>query len=322
MKRRKFMTLLGGAAAAWPLAALAQERSQVVGVLSFGVPGDLPPAFIQALNEGGFVEGRNLAFELRFASRNFDRLPALADELVRQRVDLIFALGLPPALAAKAATSSTPIVFTMGEDPVKEGVVTSLDRPGGNATGFTGFANQLIAKRLELLHQAVPDATVIGFLVNPNNPNAAPDTKDAQAAVLAHGLGLRVLTAASAGEFEQAFATIAQERIGALLVGVEPFFWEQRQALTELAARHRVPAAYDRDIFPAVGGLMSYGTATAEGDRVTGNYVARILKGAKPPNLPVIQATKFQYIVNLKTAKALGITLPITVLALADRVIE
>jgi putative ABC transport system substrate-binding protein len=326
MRRRNFITLLGGAAA-WPLSVRAQQRPQVVGVLSFGMPGDrgtrlLTPAFMHALSEGGFVEGKNLALVLRFAAGQFDRLPALAADLVSSRVDLIYAVGLPPAMAAKAATTSIPIVFIMGEDPVKEGVVASLNRPGGNATGFTALANQLIQKRLELLHQAVPDAAVIGFLVNPNNPNAGPDTKDAQAAASAYRLGLRILTVASPSEFEQAFVTISQERIGALLVGVEPFFWMQRQTMTALATRHGVPVAYDRDIFPAVGGLMSYGTDTGEGDRVTGSYVARILKGAKATDLPVMQATKFRFVINLATAKALGLTLPLALLGLADEVIE
>jgi putative ABC transport system substrate-binding protein len=295
-------------------------------MLVFGTENDriqpLRSVFLQALSEAGFAEGRNIAFEFRFASGQFDRLPALAADLVRQRVDLIYTAGLPPALAAKAATATIPIVFAMGEDPVKEGVVASLARPGGNVTGFTGFSNQLIAKRLELLHQAVPKATTIAFLVNPNRPNAAPDTADAQAAAVAHGLSLRVLAARSERDFEEAFATISQERIGGLLVGVEPFFWARRKELAALAARHAVPAAYDRNIFPAVGGLMSYGTNYEEGDRITGNYVGRILKGAKPSDLPVVQSTKFELVINLKTAKALGLTIPETLLATADEVIQ
>ena len=234
MRRREFIVGLGGTAAlsltCWSHRSSAQQRTRTLGVLSFGMPENariqsVRPAFVQALSEAGFAEGRNIAFEFRFASGQFDRLPALAADLVRQRVDLIYAAGLPPALAAKAATATIPIVFIMGEDPVKEGVVASLGRPGGNVTGFTGFSNQLIAKRLELLHQAVPKASTIAFLVNPNNPNAAPDTADAQAAAVAHGLSLRVLAARSERDFEEAFATISQERIGALLVGVEPFFW-------------------------------------------------------------------------------------------------
>jgi putative tryptophan/tyrosine transport system substrate-binding protein len=324
INRREFIAGLGSAVA-WPLAARAQQRAMpVVGFLFGGFPtggnARMRPAFLQALSEAGFAEGRNIAFEFRFAQ--FDRLPALAADLVRQRVDLIYAAGLPPALAAKAATPTIPIVFTMGEDPVKEGVVASLARPGGNVTGFTGFNNQLMAKRLELLHQAVPKATTIAFLVNPNRPNAAPDTADAQAAAVAHGLSLRVLAARSERDFEEAFATISQERIGGLLVGVEPFFWARREELAALAARHAVPAAYDRNIFPAVGGLMSYGTNYEEGERETGNYVGRILKGAKPADLPVIRSTKFELVINLNTAKALGLTIPETLLATADEVIQ
>lgn len=330
MRRREFIAGLGGTAAlsltCWSHRSSAQQQTRRVGILSFGTPNAriqvLRPAFVQALSEAGFAEGRNVAFEFRFASGQFERLPALAADLVRQRVDLIYAAGLPPALAAKAATATIPIVFIMGEDPVKEGVVASLGRPGGNATGFTGFSNQLIAKRLELLHQAVPKASTIAFLVNPNNPNAAPDTADAQAAAVAHGLSLRVLAARSERDFEEAFATISQERIGALLGGVEPFFWARREELAALAARHAVPAAYDRNIFPAVGGLMSYGTNDEEGERITGNYVGRILRGAKPAELPVTQATKFEFIINLKTARILELTIPESLLATADEVIQ
>jgi putative tryptophan/tyrosine transport system substrate-binding protein len=326
MRRREFIAGLGSAAA-WPLAARAQQRTPVVGVLAFGMPESMrqvghSPAFTQALKEGGFVEGQNVAFEFRYASGQFDRLPALAADLVGLRVDLIYTPGLPPAIAAKATTSTIPIVFNMGEDPVKEGIVASLNRPGGNATGFTGFSNQLIAKRLELLHQAVPRAAVIGFLVNPNNPNADPDTKDARTAALAHGLSLRVLNAASERDFERVFATITQEGIGALLVGVEPYFWERRQELVALATLNSVPVAYDLDIFPAVGGLMSYGTSPSEGDRQVGLYLGRILKGTRPADLPVVQAAKFEFVINLKTAKALGLTLPESLLATANQIIE
>jgi putative tryptophan/tyrosine transport system substrate-binding protein len=331
MRRRDFIVGLGGTAAlslaCWSPRASAQQRTPVVGMLSFGTPESTrqavhSPAFTQALKEGGFVEGQNVAFEFRYASGQFNRLPTLAADLVGQRVDLIYTPGLPPAIAAKAATATIPIVFNMGEDPVKEGIVASLNRPGGNATGFTGFGNQLIAKRLELLHQAVPKAAVIGFLVNPNNPNGDPDTKDARTAALAHGLSLRVLDAASERDFERVFATITQERIGALLVGVEPFFWDRRQELVALATRNSVPVVYDLNIFPAVGGLMTYGTSPSEGDRQVGLYLGRILKGTRPADLPVVQATKFEFVINLKTAKSLGLTIPETLLATADEVIQ
>ena len=258
MRRRDFIAGLG--AAAWPLAAWAQQRIPVVGVLSISGPQAPPDEFRQALKDTGFVQGQNVMFEFRFASGQFDLLPALAVELIGRKVDVIFAAGAPAAVAAKAATATIPIVFALGEDPVKEGLVASLNRPGGNVTGITGFTNQLIAKRLELMHQAIPSATVIGFLVNPNNPNAEPDTNDAQSAALALGLTLRVLAATSERDFEEVFGTISQERIDALLVGVEPFFRARREQLVALAAHHAVPTLWDRNIFPAVGGLMSYGT--------------------------------------------------------------
>jgi putative ABC transport system substrate-binding protein len=324
IRRREFIAGLGGAAA-WPLAAAAQQRMQVVGFLSMWSPGDTPPrtsVFAQALEEAGFVEGQNVAFESRFASGKVDQLPALAAELVRRRVDAFYVGGPPATIAAKAATATIPIVFGMGEDPVKEGVVASLNRPGGNATGFTDFTNQLMAKRFDLLRQAVPNATVIGFLVNPNNPNADPDTKDARAAALARGLTLRVLAAANEGDFAQAFATISQERIGALLFGVEPFFWARAPELVALAARHAVPALYDRSIYSAAGGLMSYSTLRSEREHFEGLYLGRVLKGIKPADLPVVQATRFEFVLNLKTARTLGLEISPTLFALADRVIE
>jgi len=326
MRRREFIAGLGGTAA-WPLTARAQRRIPVVGVLNMGTPESsrlrfLSAAFAQALEEIGFVEGQNVTFEFRHASGEFERLAALAADLVGQRVDLIYTAGLPGAIAAKSATAIVPIVFTMGEDPVKEGIVASLNRPDGNATGFSGFGNQLMAKRIDLLLQAAPRATVIGFLVNPDNPNADPDTRDARAAALAHGLTLRILTASSQRDFEQVFATISHERIDALLVGVEPFFWDKAQELVALAARYAVPALYDRKIFPVAGGLMSYGTNLTEGERIAGLYVGRILKGAKPADLPVMQATKFEFVINLKTARALGVEIPRHLTAFADEVIE
>jgi putative ABC transport system substrate-binding protein len=210
----------------------------------------------------------------------------------------------------------------MGEDPVKEGIVASLNRPGGNATGFTDFSNQLMGKRFDLLRQAVPNATVIGFLVNPNNSNADPDTKDARAAALARGLTLRVLAAANESDFAQAFATISQERIGALLFGVDPFFMARAPELVALAARHAVPALFDRSIYSAAGGLMSYSTLSSEREHFEGLYLGRVLKGIKPADLPVVQATRFEFVLNLKTARTLGLEISPTLLGLADRVIE
>jgi putative ABC transport system substrate-binding protein len=319
MRRRDFITVIG-TTAAWPYAARAQQRIPVVGVLGADFPNT--PAFAQGLREEGFVGGQNVAFENRYAFGRRDRLPGLAADLVRQRVDVIVTAGLDGTAAAKAATATFPIVFYMGEDPVRHGFVASLNRPGGNVTGYSNFTNQLIAKRLDLLHFAVPNEKVIGFLVNPNNPNADPDTKDAQAAALALGLTLRVLAATSDRDFEQVFATITQERIGALLVGVEPFFRNEREKLTALAARHAIPTFYEASLFPEVGGLMSYGTYLNEALRQCGIYVGRILKGAKPADLPVVQPNKFEFVVNLRTAKALGLTIPLPLLALADQVIE
>ena len=235
---------------------------------------------------------------------------------------MILARGRPAVIAAKSATSTIPIVFVMGEDPVKEGIVASLNRPGGNMTGFTNFGNQLTAKQLDLLHKAIPKATVIGFLVNPNNSNAEPDAMDARAAALALGLTLRVLNAGSEQDFEQVFATIERERIGALLLGVEPFFWAKREALIALAARYALPALYDRNIFPAAGGLMSYGTNSAEQETLLGNYLGRILKGTKPADLPVARSTKFEFVVNLRTARELGLEISPQLVVLADQVIE
>jgi putative ABC transport system substrate-binding protein len=322
MRRRDLIAGIGSAAAlslaARSFEAIAQQRVPVIGVLGAAVLGTvvLTPEFAQALKQEGFIEGQNVTF------KKLDSLPGLTADLVRERVDVIVCGGLLGPIAAKAATTTIPIVFWRGEDPVKDGIVASLNRPGGNATGFTNFANQLLAKQLELLHTAVPQATVIGFLVNPNNPNANPDTKDAQAAAPALGLTLRVLTAASERDFEQVFATVSQERIGAMLVGVEPFFWARREELAALAARHAVPVLYERSLFPAAGGLMSYGTDYREGFRQVGTYVGRILKGAKPADLPVVQPTKFEFVINLKTAKALGLTIPETLLATADEVIQ
>ena len=318
MLRREFLTLLGGAAAAWPLAAMAQQSLvPVIGFLSRPIR---PPAFIQALRENGFAEGSTVEFDFRWGS--FEDQPALATELVRRRVAVIRPNGPPATRAAMAATATIPIVFSMGEDPIKEGIVTSLSRPVGNVTGFSSFSNQLVAKRLDLLRELVPKATALGFLANQTNPNIVADTAEVQAASDALGLRLRRFTAASERELRTAFDDMVRERIGALLVGVDFWFREQVELITELAAGHAIPASYENRSFPAAGGLMSYGTDENERQRQLGLYVARLLKGAKPADLPVQQASKFEFALNLKTAKALGLDVPTSILLRANEVIE
>jgi putative ABC transport system substrate-binding protein len=319
--RREFVTLLG-AAAAWPLAARAQQAGvRVIGFLAFGSTGPVrQPGMLKALSDNGYFEGRNIELDYRWGPP--EQMPALAAELVRRRVAVIFAGGPPAARAAMMTSTTIPIVFGIGEDPIKEGLVASLSRPGGNVTGFTNFSNQLVAKRVELLHELVPKATELGFLANPTNPNLEPDTAEVRAAAEALGLRLHVVTAGSERELESAFESVVRQRLGALLVGVDPWFREQRERIAALAARHAVPAGYERRDFAEAGGLMSYGTDDAERQRQTGIYLARILRGEKPGNLPVQQATKFELIINLKTAKALGITFPLTLLGRADEVIE
>jgi putative ABC transport system substrate-binding protein len=298
MNRREFITLLGGAVA-WPLAAHAQQRAlPVVGWLQTQPAarqtidafrrGLAETGFLQALRENGFVEGRTVEFDFRWGS--YDDLPALAAELVRRRVAVIWAGGPPAVRAAMAATTTIPIVFGIGEDPVKEGLVTSLSRPSGNVTGYTNFSNQLVAKRLDLLRELVPSATTFGFLANQTNPNIDPDTAEVKAAADARGLRLRLLTASTDRELEMAFDAMAQQRIDALVVGVDPWFRSRRDQVVALAARHAVPASYERRDFAEAGGLMSYGTDENERERQMGLYVARILKGAKPADLPVQQA--------------------------------
>jgi putative ABC transport system substrate-binding protein len=320
MRRREFIALLGAAAAVRPLAARAQQVP-VIGMLSFGNTAPLrQPAMIAALSENGYVEGRNLELDFRWGPP--EQMPALAAELVRRKVAVIFAGGPPAVRAAMQATSTIPIVFGIGEDPIKEGLVANLSRPGGNVTGFTNFSNQLVAKRVDLLHQLVPGAMQLGFLANATNPNIEPDTADVRAAAEALGLRLQVVTAGNERELESAFDSIVRLGIEALVVGVDPWFREQRQRIASLAASHKVPASYERRDFAEAGGLLSYGTDVAEGQRQNGIYIARILKGARPAELPVQQATKFEFIINNKTAKSLGLTVPPTMLVVADEVIE
>jgi putative ABC transport system substrate-binding protein len=328
MRRREFITLLvGGAAATWPLAARAQQQAMpVIGWLGGGTQAasvDTVASFRRGLGEVGYVEGRNVAIEYRWADNNLDRLPALADDLVRHRVAAIFAGGLIPPRVAKAATATIPIVFQMGEDPVKEGIVANLNRPGGNITGFSNFSNVLFSKRLGLLRDIARRAEAFAFLVNPNNPNAEPDTKEVQAAAAAAGRRLEVLTAGSERELETAFAAMVQKQVGGVIIGVDPpFFLTVRAQIAALEIRHAIPAIYNRREFTAAGGLMSYGIDPLVPYQQSGVYVGRILKGEKPGDLPVQLPTKFEFIINLKTAKALGLTVPDTLVALADEVIE
>jgi len=327
MRRREFIAGLAGAAVVWPLAAWAQQQAlPVVGYLNLlgseGLGAVTAAAFRKGLSETGYIVGRNVAIEYRWVAGQYDRYPALAADLVRRGVAVIFANGPPGVRAAQAATATIPIVFTMGEDPVKEGIVASLNRPGGNVTGFSDFDNQLAGKRLSLLRHAVPKAAVFGLLVNPTNPNAESDIKDAQAAADALAWELRVLTASTERELEAAFVAMVREKVGALLVVVDIFFIDHRDQIIGLAARHAIPAIYERREYATDGGLMSYGVDRVEPYRQAGIYVGRILKGEKPSDLPVQQSTRFEFVINLKTAKALGFEIPPGVLAIADAVIE
>ena len=326
MKRRDFFTLLGGAVA-WPLSARAQQPAiPVIGFLHSGAPGPLAAqvaAFNQGLNEIGYVAGQNVAIEYRWAEGHYDRLPALAADLVGRKVSVLApAGGIPPALAAKAATTTIPVVFLMGSDPLKAGVVTSINRPEGNVTGVSFLINSMGTKRLELLSQMAPRASTIGILVNPTNPDAEIEARDAQAAAQAVGRKLIVVKASSENDFEAAFAALVEQGAGAFTIGGDPFFDSRRDQIIALAAHHRLPAIYLLRIYPAAGGLMSYGTSLSDAYRQQGVYVGRILKGEKPADLPVIQPTKFEFVLNLKTAKALGLDVPPSMLAIADDVIE
>jgi putative ABC transport system substrate-binding protein len=326
MLRRDFIALIGGAAAAWPLTASAQQKAMpVIGFLSSEGSGALAPrlaAFRQGLSETGYVEGQNVAIEYRWAEGDFDRLPALAADLVGRGVDVIVTSGgNSSALAAKNVTSSIPIVFVAGADPVEEGLVASLARPGGNLTGVTLLATELWAKRVELIFELVPETRAVADLVNPNFPGTESNIRAVQEAVRAKGLQLRILRAASESEIDAAFASLVELQAGALLVGA-PTFLSRRDQIVALAARYAVPTIYDWREYVTAGGLISYGTNLADTYRNVGTYVGKILKGAKPADLPVQQPTTFELVVNLKTAEALGLKVPPSILARADEVIE
>jgi len=325
MRRREFITLLGGTAAAWPFAARAQQPTMpVVGFLRSATLADVPhwvAAFRQGLKEAGFVEGQNVAIEFRSADNQLDRLPALVADLIRQPVAIIVG-NTDAALAAKAATTTVPIVFASGSDPVRDGLVASLNRPGGNVTGLVYFAAVLGAKRLELLRQLVPRATTIAVLVNPNTPLTEAERKDVQAAAQAIGQQLIIIDISSDRDIETAFAAFVQRGAGALLVGTGGFLNSNRERIAAVANRHALPASYSQREGVVAGGLMSYGPSISDAYRQAGIYSGRILNGEKPADLPVIRSTKFELVLNLKTAKALGLTIPPSLLVAADEVIE
>jgi putative ABC transport system substrate-binding protein len=325
MRRREF-TLLAGLAAAWPLAARAQQTAmRVVGWLNAGSSEgyeDLLVSLRQQLKEAGFVEGQNLLLEPRWANNRYDRLPALAAELVQRKCDVIVAVTTPSVRAVKAATATIPIVFAMAGDPVRLGFVASLNRPGGNITGVTLLVSELVPKRLEVLKEMVPAATVIGFLANTKNPNTPSDIKEVQDSADLLQRKLLVVNASTDDDFDTAFAQLVQGRAGALFVASDPFFNSRCDRLVALSARHRIPTIYSWREFPVAGGLMSYGNSINSATPPMAAYVARILKGERASDLPVQQSTKLELVINLKTAKALGFTVPDTLLARADEVIE
>jgi putative tryptophan/tyrosine transport system substrate-binding protein len=325
MRRRDFISLIGKAAAAWPLAARAQQAAKLlIGVLSGGAPNDPNiSAFLQGLKEGGYVEGQNVAIEYRFANGQYDRLPALATDLAGRGVKAIFATGGSGAgRAAKQATATIPIVFVNGDDPIRSGLVSSVSRPEGNVTGASLYATALGPKKLELLRELVPQSGAFGVLMNRGNPSAEAEADNVSVAAKALKQEVHIVGASSEDDIERAFETFTNEKVAALLVTTGAFFGANTQRIVALAARYALPAIYDRREFTAVGGLMSYGTRFADVFEQGGIYTARILKGAKPADLPVLEPTKFELVINISTAKALGLKVPWQLQQLADEVIE
>jgi putative tryptophan/tyrosine transport system substrate-binding protein len=326
LRRRDFIVALSGAAVVGPLAAEAQQPAMpVVGFMNNGSPDRsdfLQVAFRQGLSEIGYIEGKNVTIQYRWAEGHDDRLPAFATDLASRQVSVIAATSTQAALAAKAATTTIPIVFETGADPIKIGLVASLNRPDGNITGVTQLSSELVAKRLGLLHDLIPKAAIIGFLVNPTDPLTESQTRDVEEAAHALGLQIHVLNASTEGEINAAFATLPQLRLDALLVGAGNYFISRREQLAELAARQAVPTIYQHREIAEAGGLISYGTSIVDSYRQAGNYTGRILKGEKPADLPVLRPTKFELVINLKSAKTLSLTIPSGVLAIADEVIE
>jgi putative tryptophan/tyrosine transport system substrate-binding protein len=324
MRRREFITF-GGAVVAWPVVARAQQATPVIGFVSARAPGEsasVEAAFRNGLSEAGYVEGQNVHIAFRWAEGHYDRLSALIDNLVKQKVDVIAAFGPPTAAAAKASGTKIPIVINVGTDPVAAGLVASLNRPGGNITGVTFFTASLAAKRLGLLRELLPKAGLVAILVNPGYPDAEAQVTDVQKTSRELSQRVVVLNAATAAQIDEAFATIAEQRASALMVGADQFLDSRRDQIIALAARHGVPTIYHWREYVVDGGLMSYGASVNDAYRMAGVYTGRILKGEKPADMPVMQPTKFELVINLKTAKTLGLTVPPTLLATADEVIE
>jgi putative ABC transport system substrate-binding protein len=325
MRRRKFITLVGGAAA-WPFVARAQHSAMpAVGFLNSGsaqAQAQVAAAYRRGLGEAGFIEGKNVSTEYLYADGRYDRLPQMAADLIGRNIAVILAGGPPAARAAKNATSTVPIVFTSGDDPIRADLVSSLNHPGGNITGVHIFFTGLEAKKLGLLRDIIPQGGPVAALVNPSFPTVDIQTAELRSAAKALGQDIQIVNATNEQELDAAFASMAQSRINALLVGADPFFASRRDQIVSLASRHAIPAVYEQRAFTTAGGLMSYGTNITDAYRQAGVYAGRILRGEKPGNLPVVQSTKFEFVVNLKTAKALGLTFPAGILAIADEVIE